>query len=45
MNDRITIEGRDGPFGSYIARPKALPPELCGPLGLDLHRKRLVLAV
>jgi carboxymethylenebutenolidase len=25
MNDRITIEGRDGPFGSYIARPKALP--------------------
>lgn len=25
MNDRITIEGRDGSFGAYIARPKALP--------------------
>jgi carboxymethylenebutenolidase len=25
MNDRITIEGRDGTFGAYIARPKALP--------------------
>src|ERR1700741_4872367 len=25
MNDRITIEGRDGAFGAYIARPKALP--------------------
>ena len=25
MNDRITIEGRAGAFGAYIARPKALP--------------------
>jgi carboxymethylenebutenolidase len=25
MNDRITIEGRDGTFVAYIARPKALP--------------------
>jgi len=25
MNDRITIEGRDGAFGAYIARPKTLP--------------------
>jgi hypothetical protein len=25
MNDRITIEGRDGAFGAYIALPKALP--------------------
>jgi carboxymethylenebutenolidase len=25
MNDHITIEGQDGPFGAYIARPKALP--------------------
>jgi len=25
MKDRITIEGRDGVFGAYIARPKALP--------------------
>src|SRR5579862_1331857 len=25
MNERITIEGRDGAFGAYIARPKALP--------------------
>src|SRR5271169_6840768 len=25
MNDRITIEGRDGAFSAYIARPKALP--------------------
>ncbi len=24
-NDRITIEGRDGTFGAYVARPKALP--------------------
>jgi len=24
MKDRITIEGRDGAFGAYIARPKAL---------------------
>jgi len=25
MNDRVTIEGRDGAFGAYIARPKTLP--------------------
>src|SRR5712691_992216 len=25
MKDHITIEGRDGAFGAYIARPKALP--------------------
>src|SRR5260370_37742190 len=25
MKDRITIKGRDGAFGAYIARPKALP--------------------
>ena len=25
MKDRITIESRDGGFGAYIARPKALP--------------------
>src|SRR4029077_21022398 len=25
MKDRITIEGRDGSFGAYIARPKTLP--------------------
>jgi hypothetical protein len=25
MKDRITIEGRDGAFGAYIARPKTLP--------------------
>ncbi|MGC1450528.1 MAG: dienelactone hydrolase family protein [Candidatus Sulfotelmatobacter sp.] len=25
MSDRITIEGRDGAFGAYIARPKYLP--------------------
>jgi len=25
MNDRITINGRDGTFGAYIARPKVLP--------------------
>ena len=25
MTDRIAIEGRDGAFGAYIARPKALP--------------------
>src|SRR6266404_3203215 len=25
MKDRITIEGRDGAFGAYIARPKDLP--------------------
>jgi carboxymethylenebutenolidase len=24
MKDRITIKGRDGAFGAYIARPKAL---------------------
>ena len=25
MKDRINIEGRDGAFGAYIARPKAVP--------------------
>jgi carboxymethylenebutenolidase len=25
MKDRITMEGRDGAFGAYIARPKTLP--------------------
>src|SRR5260370_32893918 len=25
MKDRITIKGRDGAFGAYIARPKVLP--------------------
>jgi dienelactone hydrolase len=25
VNDRITIEGQDGAFGAYIARPKASP--------------------
>ena len=25
MNDRITIEGRDGSFDGYISRPKTLP--------------------
>jgi carboxymethylenebutenolidase len=25
LTDRITIEGRDGAFGAYIARPKVLP--------------------
>jgi len=25
MTDRITIKGRDGEFGAYIARPKVLP--------------------
>src|ERR1700730_7367226 len=25
VKDRITIEGRDGAFGAYIARPKTLP--------------------
>ena len=25
MNDRISIEGRDGPFNAYIARPKTSP--------------------
>src|SRR5580765_5268048 len=25
MKDRITIEGRDGAFGAYMARPKPLP--------------------
>ena len=25
MTDRITVEGRDGAFGAYIARPKVLP--------------------
>jgi carboxymethylenebutenolidase len=25
MEDRISIEGRDGRFNAYIARPKTLP--------------------
>jgi carboxymethylenebutenolidase len=25
MNDRITIEGQDGVFGAYVARPRATP--------------------
>ena len=25
MKDRITIEGRDGAFAAYIARPKTVP--------------------
>jgi len=25
MNDRITIEGHDGAFAAYIARPRILP--------------------
>jgi len=25
MKDRISIEGRDGAFGAYVARPKAVP--------------------
>src|ERR1700741_4302023 len=25
MKDHITIEGHDGPFAAYIARPKTLP--------------------
>jgi carboxymethylenebutenolidase len=25
MKDRITINGHDGTFGAYIARPEALP--------------------
>ena len=25
MKDRLTIEGRDGAFGAYIARPRGLP--------------------
>ena len=25
VSDRISIEGRDGAFGAYIARPKTLP--------------------
>jgi carboxymethylenebutenolidase len=25
MNDRIIVEGRDGAFGAYIARPQSLP--------------------
>ena len=33
MNDRITIEGRDGEFSAYIARPKILP----APAVLVLH--------
>jgi len=30
MKDRITIEGRDGAFGAYIARPKTLPAGVAG---------------
>ena len=33
MKDRITIEGRDGAFSAYIARPKALP----APAAVVLH--------
>jgi carboxymethylenebutenolidase len=33
MNDLITIEGRDGEFSAYIARPKVLP----APAVLVLH--------
>ena len=33
MKDRITIEGRDGAFGAYIAQPKALP----APVVVVLH--------
>jgi hypothetical protein len=31
MKDRINIEGPDGTFGAYVARPKACqpPPSLC----------------
>lgn len=25
MNDRITIEGRDGPFGAYVSKPSSTP--------------------
>ena len=25
MKNRITVEGRDGAFGAYMARPKTLP--------------------
>jgi carboxymethylenebutenolidase len=25
MKDRISIKGRDGAFGAYMARPKTLP--------------------
>jgi dienelactone hydrolase len=28
MKDRISIEGRDGTFNAYIARPKTLPASL-----------------
>ena len=36
MKDRINIEGRDGAFAAYIARPKTIPaPAVVGPrLGL-----------
>jgi hypothetical protein len=30
MKDRITIEGRDGAFGAYIARPNTLPASAGG---------------
>ena len=33
MKDRITIEGRDGAFSAYIARPKTLP----APAAVVLH--------
>ena len=35
MNDRITVEGPDGAFGAYIARPKALP----APAVVVLHKE------
>ena len=28
MEDRITIEGRDGMFNAYVARPKTLPASI-----------------
>ena len=46
MNDRITIEGRDGAFGAYISRPKTLPApavvvlhEVFG-VNADIHKTR-----
>ena len=33
MTDRISVQGRDGPFGAYIAWPKVLP----APAGVALH--------
>src|SRR6202047_1671029 len=32
MEDRITIEGRDGTFNAYIGRPKTLPASTVGVL-------------